>query len=180
MTGPVKVIDLELSSPIKDVDGLGNYKFLQGLIRLHGRPLGYILLPVAGGCCRAVDIIDAIGETPELHLVSEGFSQGLSFCSTPEGLVIEEMPDVSPPRYEGPFPLVTVAVCTRDRTENLRVCLKAIEQLRYPHVDIMLIDNAPQTDAAERLLKREFPRVRYLVEPRPGLDWARNRAIMEA
>jgi len=30
------------------------------------------------------------------------------------------------------------------------------------------------------LVQNEFTWVRYLVEPRPGLDWARNRAIMEA
>ena len=84
MTGPVKVIDLELSSPINDIDGLGNYKSLQGLVRLYGRPLGYIFLPVEGGCCRAADIIEAIGETLGLHLAREGFLQGLSFCSTPK------------------------------------------------------------------------------------------------
>ncbi len=180
MIGPIKVTDIELSLPIKDIDGLGNYKSLQALVRLHGRPLGCIILPVAGGCCRAADIIEAIGETLRLDLAREGVSQELSFCSTPEGLLVEAIPDVPRIEYQGHFPLVTVAVCTRDRTENLRVCLKAIERLTYPCLDTLLIDNAPRTDAAERLLKKEFPGVRYLVEPRPGLDWARNRAMIEA
>jgi len=83
-------------------------------------------------------------------------------------------------KYEDVLPCVTVAVCTRDRIQNLRGCLNAIEHLTYPRLDILLIDNAPRTDAAERLVKNGFPAVRYMVEPRPGLDWARNRAIMEA
>lgn len=180
MIGPIKVIDLELSSPINDIDGLGNYKSLQVLVRLYGKPLGYVTLSVSGECCKAPDIIKAINEALRLNLSREGFPKGLSFHSTTEGLVIEEMPDVSPVQDEGSFPLVTVAVCTRDRSENLRVCLKAIQRLTYPHFDILLIDNAPLTDVAERLLKEEFPGVRYLVEPRLGLDWARNRAIIEA
>jgi len=81
---------------------------------------------------------------------------------------------------EDVLPRVTVAVCTRDRVQHLTGCLAAIERLTYPRLDILLVDNAPETDAAERLVTKEFPDVRYVTEPRPGLDWSRNRAIMEA
>jgi O-antigen biosynthesis protein len=82
--------------------------------------------------------------------------------------------------FEDALPLVTVAVCTRDRVHHLDRCLTAIERLTYSPLDLLLIDNAPRSDDAERLVKKEFPRIRHLIEPRPGLDWARNRAIMEA
>jgi O-antigen biosynthesis protein len=82
--------------------------------------------------------------------------------------------------FEDALPLVTVAVCTRDRVHHLGRCLTAIERLTYSPLDVLLIDNARRSDDAERLVKKEFPLVRYVVEPRPGLDWARNRAIMEA
>jgi GT2 family glycosyltransferase len=180
MTGPVKVIDIELSSPINDMDGLGKYRSLQALVRLHGRPLGYIVLTATGERCSASDIIDAVRETLRCRLVKEGFSPGLSCHSTPEGWMIDEIPVASLMEDKVPFPIVTVAVCTRNRSQNLRGCLRAIERLIYPRLDILLIDNAPRSDAADRLVKREFPGVRYLVEPRPGLDRARNRAIMEA
>jgi glycosyltransferase involved in cell wall biosynthesis len=36
------------------------------------------------------------------------------------------------------------------------------------------------TNATETLIRLKFPNVRYTLEPRPGLDWARNRAIVEA
>jgi GT2 family glycosyltransferase len=62
----------------------------------------------------------------------------------------------------------------------MKRCLDAIGRLDYPYLDILVIDNAPQTDATQELIETQFPQVRYVREPRPGLDWARNRAILEA
>lgn len=76
-------------------------------------------------------------------------------------------------------PLVTVAVCTRDRSAELAGCLEALAALRYPALDLLVVDNAPTSDVTERLV-RNYPLVRYCREPRPGLDWARNRAVREA
>lgn len=81
------------------------------------------------------------------------------------------------PRPAGPS--VTVAVCTRDRPGDLARCLDALAAVTYPALELLVVDNAPSTDAAERLVRRR-PRVRYVREPRPGLDHARNRAIAEA
>lgn len=77
------------------------------------------------------------------------------------------------------LPLVTVAVCTRDRPEALGRCLSALLCLAYPSLDLLVIDNAPRgPETRNQVLAR--PPIRYTVEPRPGLDWARNRAIAEA
>jgi len=43
-----------------------------------------------------------------------------------------------------------------------------------------VVDNAPATDETRILVERRGGAVRYVREPRPGLDWARNRAIAEA
>ena len=42
------------------------------------------------------------------------------------------------------------------------------------------MDNAPSSEATRRLVERRGGRARYVREGRPGLDWARNRAIAEA
>lgn len=78
------------------------------------------------------------------------------------------------------LPSITVAVCTRDRAPDLARCLEAISRLDYPNFDVVVVDNAPSTDATRELVTRQFPNVRYVLEPRPGLDWARNRAILSA
>jgi glycosyltransferase involved in cell wall biosynthesis len=88
--------------------------------------------------------------------------------------------NLPPPVCDGPFPLVTVAVCTRDRSADLALCLKALCTLEYPNLDLLVIDNAPSDDQTERLVREQYPQVRYICEPRPGLNWARNRAILEA
>jgi GT2 family glycosyltransferase len=75
---------------------------------------------------------------------------------------------------------VTVAVCTRDRTAQLAECLAALCQLDYPTLDLLVIDNAPSSPATAHLVRAGYPQVRYVCEARPGLNWARNRAIAEA
>ena len=75
---------------------------------------------------------------------------------------------------------MTVAVCTRDRPVLLADCLAALSRLDYPALDLLVIDNAPSTPATAYLVRRQYPRMRYVCESMPGLNWARNRAIAEA
>jgi cellulose synthase/poly-beta-1,6-N-acetylglucosamine synthase-like glycosyltransferase len=73
----------------------------------------------------------------------------------------------------------TVAVCTRDRAEDLRRCLTGLAAMPDDGQEIIVVDNSPETDATHRLARR-FPGVRYVREDRPGLNNARNRALREA
>jgi GT2 family glycosyltransferase len=81
---------------------------------------------------------------------------------------------------QGSYPSITAVVCTRDRTDDLSFCLDALTNLNYPKLDLLVVDNAPSNDATQELVRENYPEVRYVREPRPGLDWARNRAILEA
>lgn len=76
--------------------------------------------------------------------------------------------------------MVTVAVCTRDRTSDLALCLEALSRLNYPNLELLVVDNAPTNNATQELVQTKYRHIRYVREPRPGLDWARNRAIIEA
>ncbi len=51
-------------------------------------------------------------------------------------------------------------------------------QTREP-AEILVVDNAPGGPATRSLVQDEFPGVRYVMEPVPGLDFARNRALRE-
>ena len=177
---PIKVIDIELSRPLMPVVGLDSYAALQGLVRLHGAPIGAITMPLSDGCCTAVALAKAIldqhGQTlmtsPPCHSIAASLPSG--------GLGLDALVPTSPVAYSGPLPLVTVAVCTRDRTAELDLCLAALTDLDYPTLDLLLVDNAPSNNATARLVHASYPGVRYVHEPRPGLNWARNRAILEA
>jgi len=74
---------------------------------------------------------------------------------------------------------VTVAVCTRDRPQELRRCLSALRNLVAPPAEVLVVDNG-SADGGARQVVEEFPLVRYVPEPRRGLSWARNRALLEA
>jgi len=74
----------------------------------------------------------------------------------------------------------TVAVCTRDRPELLERLLHSIAgQSRAPR-EVLVVDNAPATERTRDLVREKFPLYRYVREPVPGLDFARNCALREA
>ncbi len=84
-----------------------------------------------------------------------------------------------PEQDPAPMPPISVVVCTRDRTDNLARCLTALRALEYPDYQILVVDNAPATNAT-RALVASLPGVDYTCEPRPGLDWARNHGLAQA
>jgi len=74
---------------------------------------------------------------------------------------------------------ISVIICTRDRPEHLEVCLESIRRLSVKPDEVVVVDNAPSTDRTRRLVAG-VANVRYVLEPRPGLDIARNTGIRES
>jgi glycosyltransferase involved in cell wall biosynthesis len=83
-------------------------------------------------------------------------------------------------------PPASVIVCTRDRAERLADCLTAVLRQDYPDFEVIVVDNAPADDAVARLVSRlraagtRGVPLRHVVEPRPGLSWARNAGLAAA
>jgi GT2 family glycosyltransferase len=177
---PIKVMDVELSNPLEDLNDLDSYGALKTLLRFYGTPIGYVQLPLHGGRCTARALGKAILDQHSRTIINHLLRIGLAEPLPPDGLRIADLVNMSPPIDNGPLLLVTVAVCTRNRTADLSLCLESLSCLDYPSLEILVVDNAPSTDATEKLVRTRYPNVRYVCEPRPGLDWARNRAIAEA
>jgi GT2 family glycosyltransferase len=78
------------------------------------------------------------------------------------------------------MPSLTAAICTRDRTRQLARALDSLAAQSPAPAEILVVDNAPSDSATKALVSARFPRVRYVREPNPGLDFARNRALTEA
>ena len=180
MFKPIKVIDVELSQPLNDIENLEGYQMLKGLVRLYGSPLGYIEVPLKDGRCTAATLDRAIFDTHSWPIMRYFLNNRLSTPLQPDGLCIEELAEVTPPVDKASFPLVTVALCTRNGADNLALCLDALSCVDYPNLDILVVDNASDSDATKQLVQNHYSHVRYAYEPRPGLNWARNRAIVEA
>lgn len=163
------MVDIDLGQPLIDIRLEQEYAFLRALVRLHGVPLGYADCAVDHGICRAKE--------------QEG--KALASCQNMirrqlagERLAILQQADISAKAIN--LPALTVAVCTRDRPADLRLCLASISSLDYPNFEVLVVDNAASDTTTRDLVRTRFPWVRYLAETRPGLSWARNRAIREA
>jgi GT2 family glycosyltransferase len=80
---------------------------------------------------------------------------------------------------ESPRPSASIAVCTRDRPDDLERCLTALRALPDDGQEVIVVDSCSKRDDT-RLVAERFRPVRYVREERPGLDIARNRALAEA
>ena len=77
---------------------------------------------------------------------------------------------------------LAVVVCTRERPALLASCLECLARLSGGAAEIIVVDNAPQSDSTDRVVRAAALRgvpVRRVVEVRRGLSRARNRALHE-
>jgi GT2 family glycosyltransferase len=101
------------------------------------------------------------------------------------GVTVHPTPSAAAPRLAdvgaGPAgsPGLSVAICTRDRPALLRRALQSLAAQSAPPDEILVVDNG-SPDGAVRGVAAEFAGVRYVAEPVPGLDFARNRALRAA
>jgi glycosyltransferase involved in cell wall biosynthesis len=78
--------------------------------------------------------------------------------------------------------MITVAVCTRDRPEYLEKTLKHILRQRADCRWELLVINNGASDPVDRVVATldSDVEIRVILEPQPGIDRARNRALQEA
>jgi GT2 family glycosyltransferase len=178
LDAPIKVIDIDMSRPIAGAENLSSYTAVRALVRLQGEPLGWVELPIAGGGYTAEALRSALlrGYGPAI----ERCLKNAGLADVPASAWLDALGNLPVAVYHGPFPSVSVAICTHERPRSLELCLQSICGLDYPDLEVIVVDNAPRSDATEQLVRSRYPQVRYAREPRPGLSWARNRAILEA
>lgn len=175
-----RLICIDVESPLPDIPAPSTGEQWV-LVRLHGHPLGMLQFSAA---CQARElgrqIVGRFTGAITRHLVQDGLA------SRERSRLREDLANL-PKRCASQTPIdrwpsVTVAVCTRNRTAQLPECLDALAALDYPAelLDLVVVDNARNDSATEDLIRTRYPGVRYVHEPRPGLDWARNRAILES
>ena len=138
------------------------------LARVGGRPVGLVQA-----------VVDA-DEDPELVLAEAARRQlgpELRSAATESAAAAGRAWPVGGVPYA---PLVTVVIATRERPELLVHCLDSVAALRYPRLEVVVVDNDPDTDATSELIRQDYPGVRYVREPVRGLAAAHNRGLAEA
>lgn len=157
------------------------------LIRLHGRPLGAITVPLdpdgrltAPTLAEAIDA--ALGPAVARHLRDDGLPHE---TVGPEGLTVGTTPACR--RHQdavlGAQPSVSVIVPCADRPDLLRRTVLDLLDQSLPPGEVVVVDNAPGSSgapAAVRGLGTPRSPVRLVIEPEPGSSPARNRGAAAA
>lgn len=181
---PQHVGDLDLDSPLPHLHPAVRYGTARLLVRLHGRPLGEVRVPLPPGGCPAdllaARVRDHLGEAITRHLARDGLDTGpLTAAGLPSATRRGDLECARTTRT-GPLPAITVVVATRDRPLSLMRTLRSIERLDYPHTEVLVVDSAPSDDTARRVVQRTATGstpTRYLRVARPGLARAHNVAL---
>ena len=158
------ILDIDLAAEIPAPSGLDPYSDAFVVVRFERVPVGHCWLPVRNGCLDRNELIAHALAASEPALSRRWFERELGWTEAARA---------------GPRPSATIAICTRDRPEDLARALAAVTRAAGD-APILVVDNRPSTDATERLVTGRYPHVRYVREDRPGLNAARNRALAEA
>lgn len=162
---PVRLVEAELDDRMPGLEP--DRRRTEVLVRLHGRPLGIVgVEPLHAGMSAetlAARIQDELGEAIA--------------AQPPLDVVLRRRRELT-----ARAPFASVVVATRDRPETLADCLGSLLALDYPRYEIVVVDNAPRTNATRDLVEERFAQygVRYVREDRPGLAAAHNRGMEEA
>jgi GT2 family glycosyltransferase len=155
---------IELASRVDDVRDLTSYDRCMLLFRWRGRAVGRAFVSVPAGGLSSDDITAIAYRHLDGAAVRTWVEDVLQFDERGEAAAVSE---------------ATVAICTRERPEDLARTLAAVSALTPAPREVLVIDNAPVTTRTKSVAT-SFANVRYVVESRQGLDRARNRALREA
>jgi glycosyltransferase involved in cell wall biosynthesis len=160
-------LDLDLDRPLGGVSLADGVDGIAVLLRRRHRPVGFFMEAIArAGRLDAARLGALVAKHAGTRLLRAAVDDELR----------EEPPAWRPPA-------VSVVICTRDRPALVRRCLASLCAIRDADADarleIVVVDNAPSDDGTRAEVAR-LPGVRYFREPKPGLNFARNRAVAEA
>jgi len=163
------------------------YQHARCLVRLHDHPLGIVEFVFEESTLSPGDymplIWNSLKEQISAHLQQDGLPAITQL--EPEGVTSSEPPLCIKEReaFFADAPFVSIIVSTHDRAESLSCGLPALLSQHYPRYEIVIVDNAPSTDATAQLIQQKYsdlPHLRYVREDRPGLSKGLNRGIREA
>jgi glycosyltransferase involved in cell wall biosynthesis len=161
-----RLVEIELTQPLATIALDAEEKGCGIVARWQDRPVGFHMVERAGG--------ETIS-TEELRVISDREFAPVVLAARIEASLAPPLP---PPGK----PVLSIAICTRNRAPRLARLLRSLEGLgpepAFAEVEIIVVDNG-STDHTEATV-RGRDRVRYVHERRAGLDFARNAALREA
>lgn len=162
---PYTIKEIELTQPLPSISLPPDDTGIALIVRRKDKPVGFVMQEFpAKSLVSSEEIAQLIAQEIGSKLIQEYLQEELNF-----------------PFKQTPFPSLTIAICTKDRPDNLARCLQSLQELvkQNSGLEVLVIDNAPADDRTQKLVA-SLPWVRYVKEPKPGLDFARNKAVQSA
>ncbi|MEG3904683.1 glycosyltransferase [Microcoleus sp. B4-C5] len=166
---PYPILDIEVTQPLPNLIISEEDTGIALVVRRKDKAVGLIMQPLPPKTVLSPeDLAKIIEREVGIKLLQESIRE-----------------ELTPAENGDPFPPLTVAICTKDRPDNLARCLQHLLKLQTPisgeklYFEVLVVDNAPSDERTKKLVD-SLPGVRYAREPKPGLDFARNRALQEA
>ena len=162
-----EIRQIELLNPLEPVEVPPDASGVAFVIRLNDRPLAYFMEAMRPGQRLEPEALAA-------KILQHAGKQILS-----ERIYAELRGDLD----TNAFPRLDIAICTHNRPDELARCLRSLQRIgaltRGGRTRVLVVDNAPSDGRTARVVL-DYPDVVYINEPKPGLDFARNRALSEA
>ena len=176
-TTPVLPVIIDLSEPLPALGGGScRHRSARCLVVLRGAPLATVDLPIPPGGLTPDQVANALWDPLRRKIVSELARLRLS---APGSIPVGGF-DLGPVERQRTEPRATVVIATRERPEQLEQCLRSILDGVVVPEHLLVVDNAPVTEATRELVERlalEHPSISYLREDRAGLGRAHNAAL---
>jgi glycosyltransferase involved in cell wall biosynthesis len=161
-----RLVELELSRRLEGIalapeqDGCGI------IARWHGRLVGFHMLRLTPGSTLPAAELRAIADREYAAKVLEV-------------RVAAALPPPTTPREQ---PSLSIAICTRNRSARLARLLRSLQAAApdrtFRSVQVLVVDNGSTDDTPATV--SSFADARYILEPRAGLNFARNAALQAA
>jgi glycosyltransferase involved in cell wall biosynthesis len=164
-----KLAEIELSQPLMPIELTAGQNGVGLIVRWQSRLIAFEMIELPAGSVLTVDRLKALAD--------QRFAGRVLAAKMEEALAERR------PAKAAKLPSLSIAICTKDRAQRLSRLLGSLDRVRakhaFPSVEIVVVDNA-SVDNATREAVTGFRDVRYVFEPRPGLDFARNAALHAA
>lgn len=190
---PIRLLEIELTKPLPAISALNetsadgehiqSYQQAISLVRLHNRPLGIVKLTFTEHGLQANEYARQIEQTLGAEIAEHLHQDGLPLAElTAAGLGATTNPpclQACKSTLSDP-PLVSIIVATRDRTQQLKLCIQSLLALNYSNYEIIIVDSAPSNDATAQFIQQTYQaisQIRYIHAKQPGLAVAHNAAL---
>ncbi|MBS3647230.1 glycosyltransferase [Pseudaminobacter sp. 19-2017] len=163
-----RLVEIELSKPLEAIEFAPEESGVGLIARWHDQLVGFEMIARPSGSMLSAE---ELREFADRHFAARVLI----------AKVEHELAQSAPP--SAALSSLSIAICTKDRAQRLSRLLTSLDAVRknssFAAIEIVVVDNA-STDSTTREAVERFDGIRYVFEPKAGLNFARNAALEAA